>query len=353
MVDVFLSYAREDATRAQQIAEALAAEGIEVFWDNEIPPGSTWADYIESKLTQCKALIVLWSEHSTKSQWVREEARMGRDKGVLIPVMIDASTPPFGFGELQAANLADWQGQRDTPNWRRFADAVANAAKNPPRAPAQSFASAPPRAAAAPPPPQHFVQQQPAPKKGVPVWIWVVGAVVATVVVLGAIGSMLPKEGAQVQPQQTAYTAPTSQQVDPSAQAPQQPGQVPPQSAQILMAQLQRAEQFAAEQGFQQVGQPFAGGLTQGQNWNVPAQLNAGVEYRVLGVCDQNCRDLDIAVYDESGATVAQDNATDDHPVVALAPAANGQFTIQAQMFQCTAQPCYYALILYGRVRPY
>ena len=32
---------------------------------------------------------------------------------------------------------------------------------------------------------------------------------------------------------------------------------------------------------------------------------------------------------------------------------ANGQFTIQAQMFQCSAQPCYYALIVYGRARQY
>ncbi|MBP6690322.1 MAG: toll/interleukin-1 receptor domain-containing protein, partial [Hyphomonadaceae bacterium] len=81
MADVFLSYGREDTARAEQVAKGLEAAGLDVFWDNEIPPGTTWADYIESKLTQCKALIVLWSEHSTKSQWVREEARMGRDKG--------------------------------------------------------------------------------------------------------------------------------------------------------------------------------------------------------------------------------------------------------------------------------
>ncbi len=351
MVDVFLSYAREDAARAQQIAEGLQAEGVEVFWDNEIPPGSTWADYIESKLTQCKALIVLWSEHSTKSQWVREEARMGRDKGFLIPVMIDASTPPFGFGELQAANLADWHGQRDEPNWRRFATAVSNATKSAPRQAApQAFASAPPRDAAPKPQPPQY-SQAPA-KKGIPVWVWVVGAIVATVVVLGIIGSTMTKDDSQTQ-QQAAYTPPQQQQVGTPPAAPQQPGQVPPQSAQILMQQLQQAEQVAGQQGFQQVGQPFAGGLIQGQSWNVPAQLVAGYEYRVLGVCDQACRDMDIAVYDESGATIAQDNATDDHPVVAVTPGANGNFTIQAQMFQCSAQPCYYALVLYGRARQY
>jgi len=350
MADVFLSYAREDAGRAQQIAQALQAEGVDVFWDNEIPPGSTWADYIETKLTQCKALIVLWSEHSTKSQWVREEARMGRDKGVLIPVMIDASTPPFGFGELQSANLAEWRGERDQPNWRRFADAVSSFAKSAPRqAPPQTFASTPPRDAT-PPQPRLDHAAGAGAKKGAPVWLWIGAGVIATIVVLAIIGSMMPKDGGQTQ--QAAYAPPP--QVQPTAPAgpqPAQPGQVPPQSAQILMQQLQQVEQAATQQGYQQVGQPFAGGLLQGQSWNVPAQLVAGYEYRVLGVCDQNCRDMDVAIYDESGATVAQDNANDDHPVVAVAPAANGQFTIQAQMFQCSAQPCYYALILYGRAR--
>lgn len=127
MADVFISYAREDRSRAEQVAQALRAAGIEAFWDTEIPPGKTWADYIEGKLTACKALIVLWSEHSTKSQWVREEARLARDKHKLIPAMLDASPAPFGFGEVQAANLAGWNGDRDDPSWKRVEDAVRNA----------------------------------------------------------------------------------------------------------------------------------------------------------------------------------------------------------------------------------
>ena len=47
MADGFLSSAREDAARAEQIARGLEAAGLNVFWDNEIPPGQTWADYIE------------------------------------------------------------------------------------------------------------------------------------------------------------------------------------------------------------------------------------------------------------------------------------------------------------------
>jgi len=129
MADVFISYAREDQARAEQVARGLEAMGLAVFWDTEIPPGQTWADYIEGKLAACKSVIVLWSQHSTKSQWVREEARMGRERAKLIPAILDGSPMPFGFGEVQAADLSTWSGQADHPQWRRMAQAVYSAVR--------------------------------------------------------------------------------------------------------------------------------------------------------------------------------------------------------------------------------
>ena len=152
MADVFISYAREDHPRAEQVARALQAMGLEVFWDTEIPPGQTWADYIEGKLAQCKSVIVLWSQHSTKSQWVREEARMGREKAKLIPAMLDASPMPFGFGEVQAADLSSWSGQSDHPQWRRLAQAVYTAVRGA-DAPMPALQGAQQQQQYAPPPP--------------------------------------------------------------------------------------------------------------------------------------------------------------------------------------------------------
>jgi len=153
MADVFISYAREDKPRADQIARAIQAMGFDVFWDAEIPPGRTWADYIESKVTNCKVMVVLWSAASTSSQWVREEARIGRDRGKLIPVMLDNSVAPFGFGEVQSANLSTWSGAGDHPDWLRLLDAVralAGAPAQPARAApqAQNFFSPPPASGA-------------------------------------------------------------------------------------------------------------------------------------------------------------------------------------------------------------
>ncbi|UPT61806.1 MAG: toll/interleukin-1 receptor domain-containing protein [Hyphomonadaceae bacterium JAD_PAG50586_4] len=339
MADVFLSYAREDRERAEQVANALTQDGVDVFWDNEIPPGTTWADFIEQKLAQCKALIVLWSQHSTTSQWVREEARMGRDKGVLIPVMIDGSSPPFGFGEVQSANLAGWSGATDDANWRRFAETVKRfAASQPtPRAP-----EPPPRAAAPPPAaPQSFsappvAQTASEKKKGAPVWVWIVGAVVATVVVLGIIGSMMPDDP------QIAATTP----VQPAVTQPAQPAV---NYQQQMLDRLAQVEQSFAAQGFQRMSEPVSGSLQQGAFADTPATLEVGGDYRIIGVCDSDCSDLDLFLYDQNNNVVSQDNMTDATPVVSVAPQWTGPFIVRAQMHACTVQPCYYALVLYGR----
>lgn len=333
MAEVFLSYSREDRARAEQVAHALEAAGIDVFWDNEIPPGTTWADYIEQKLSQCKALVVLWSQHSTKSQWVREEARLGRDKGVLIPAALDNSPPPFGFGEVQAADLSQWSGSADDPNWRRFADAVANVASAAPRPPVQNM-SAPPRTHA--PAPQAAWQAPATPaRKSLPAWVWVIGAVVGAVAVLAIASSLM--QGTAQQP----GAADSGIQQQQGAQG---------NEGAVLMEQLRQAEAQFAQQGYQQVGQPVSGGLPTGQNWNTSVQLVAGYDYRLIGVCDQNCTDLDLALFDQNGTLLAQDQSADAHPVVGGAPAYTGGFTIQATMFACNApQGCYYALALYGR----
>jgi hypothetical protein len=219
-------------------------------------------------------------------------------------------------------------------------DAVGGFTNAATRAPQPAMAAPPrdhaPRAAAPPP----IAQKE---KKGLPVWVWVVGAVVATVAVLGIIGSMMPSDPST----QVAQTPPVQQPVA-SAPAPANGDN----AQAIILSQLQQAQNAAAQQGFQQIGQPFSGSLAQGQSWNVPAELHAGFDYRVLGVCDRDCADLDLVVFDNNGVQVAQDTATSNQPVVAVAPMYSANFTVQVQMFNCTVAPCYYAVVLYGRPMP-
>jgi formylglycine-generating enzyme required for sulfatase activity len=107
--DIFLSYAREDEGRAGELAAALKQQGYTVFWDRQIPIGQTWHSFIGEALRSAKCVVVAWSDHSIKSDWVIEEANYGKNRRILMPVLIDIAEPPLGFGSIQAADLRDWK----------------------------------------------------------------------------------------------------------------------------------------------------------------------------------------------------------------------------------------------------
>jgi formylglycine-generating enzyme required for sulfatase activity len=110
MADVFISYAREDRLLAQRLAHALEAGGRTVWWDREILPGKDFAELIAAELAQAKAVVVIWSPTSVKSGWVRDEAREGAERAVLVPVTSGVSEPPLGFRSLHAVDLTGWDG---------------------------------------------------------------------------------------------------------------------------------------------------------------------------------------------------------------------------------------------------
>ena len=106
--DIFVSYSHEDRARVQSLVSALTAEGWKVFWDRTIPPGESWRTYIGGPLAQAPAVIVCWSRQSIDSDWVTQEADDAAKRKTLIPVMIDAVSPPLGLAHVHAADLVDW-----------------------------------------------------------------------------------------------------------------------------------------------------------------------------------------------------------------------------------------------------
>lgn len=106
MANVFLSYDHEDVVRATPIVSALEKAGHSVWWDRQIHGGAEYQSEIESAVEQADAVVVLWSERSIKSAWVRDEAAEGRDQGKLVPVLLEPVKPPMGFRQYQTINLA-------------------------------------------------------------------------------------------------------------------------------------------------------------------------------------------------------------------------------------------------------
>jgi hypothetical protein len=125
MSDIFISYANEDRPWAQMFARALEARGWSIFWDQTIPFGNTWRNTIERELKEARCVIVLWSKTSIESEWVRDEADDAKQRRVLVPVRIDDIQPPFGFRNIQTADLTDWRATNPTAAFDRLTADIA------------------------------------------------------------------------------------------------------------------------------------------------------------------------------------------------------------------------------------
>ena len=126
MPKLFLSYSRKDSARARRLAEWLEREGHDVWRDDDdIGGGASFSTEIEKALTDCAAVLVLWSSESVKSAWVRDEAGFGRDAGKLIPLSLDGTEPPLGFRQFQAIDLSKWRGHGKPSGAERIRDAIA------------------------------------------------------------------------------------------------------------------------------------------------------------------------------------------------------------------------------------
>jgi formylglycine-generating enzyme required for sulfatase activity len=120
VADIFLSYSRADRPKAQQIAKALEQEGFTVWWDKILRAGQTYDEVTEGMLRDARVVIVLWSEVSVKSKWVRAEATLGERTSTVIPAMIQDAERPIMFELTQSADLIGWDGDREDSHWKGF-----------------------------------------------------------------------------------------------------------------------------------------------------------------------------------------------------------------------------------------
>ena len=122
--DIFLSYASADTKRAEHIAHTLEQKGLSVWWDRNIPPGKTWDQFLGEALLKARCVVVLWTKNSIASNWVKDEATRGSQRGVLIPALLEDVEIPLGFGRIEAADLRDWGNDTSHPEFVNFLSAI-------------------------------------------------------------------------------------------------------------------------------------------------------------------------------------------------------------------------------------
>ncbi|WP_268920631.1 TIR domain-containing protein [Sandarakinorhabdus rubra] len=140
---IFLSYSRVDEPRVMPLIAALESAGHAVWWDGLLQPGERFAETTAAALEQARAVLVCWSGTSVKSHWVHDEATRGRDRGCLLPVSLDGTLPPLGFGQFQSIDLS--RARPGDASYGQVLAALDSLLDGTPKAPVARALAAPPR----------------------------------------------------------------------------------------------------------------------------------------------------------------------------------------------------------------
>lgn len=78
-------------------------------------PGRQFDEVIEEALDSAHCVVVLWSNASVSSTWVKTEAAEGMRRKILIPAFIEGVKLPLEFRRVQTADLSKWDGKPSDP----------------------------------------------------------------------------------------------------------------------------------------------------------------------------------------------------------------------------------------------
>ena len=117
MSHLFVSYSHKDKEYVHKLADAVQADGFEVWIDDRIDFGTRWPLVIESAIDSCDSFILVASENSHASEWVQHElARAQRLHKQVFPLLLNGH-PWISFESTQYFNVTD----QSLPNQKFYA----------------------------------------------------------------------------------------------------------------------------------------------------------------------------------------------------------------------------------------
>jgi hypothetical protein len=98
----FLSYAHADRGLAAQVVVQLRQREIPIWWDEDLDGGLEFRDTLHAQVKSAHAVLVLWTENSVESRFVRNEAAEAAATKKLVALKSSTFDPaqiPFGLRE--------------------------------------------------------------------------------------------------------------------------------------------------------------------------------------------------------------------------------------------------------------
>lgn len=96
MSDIFISYSHKDIDFAKEFELLLQGENFEVWMDHRIDFGTRWEDEILKAIKECVVFVILMSENSYQSNYVKNEINHAKALSKhIIPILLQGK--PFDF----------------------------------------------------------------------------------------------------------------------------------------------------------------------------------------------------------------------------------------------------------------
>lgn len=112
----------------------------------------------------------------------------------------------------------------------------------------------------------------------------------------------------------------------------------------VVRDQLRQVGNASEGRGYSMSHDIYNGRLDNHASTDLTLNLDGGKAYEIWGVCDQDCSDIDMVLYDDNGNEIDSDLLDDDKPLVQVTPRHSGGFRIKVTMAACRANPCRYGV---------
>ena len=133
MAEIFISYKSERRKAAAHLAKILERYGYTVWFDYHLVKGDDFADEIDQRIREAKALVVLWCKLAVQSVWVRREAALAAKLKILAPAKIEPCELRVDFDSEDYTDLSDWNGAPVDHKLYPLLDGIAHRVGRPPR----------------------------------------------------------------------------------------------------------------------------------------------------------------------------------------------------------------------------
>ncbi len=93
----------------------------------------------------------------------------------------------------------------------------------------------------------------------------------------------------------------------------------------------------------------YTGQLDNGTEQSKSLTLADETDYLAIGICDNECSDIDFELFDSLGIEIDSDTGPNDLPVVQVEPESTSTYRLRILMASCSQNPCRYAVGVFAK----